>query len=125
VVTVICSPDSSASWMDHTALKLIVMPSLLVVEAEWMLSVNDLSRKQPCFAPMGWRPSGGLDNAARLREPFQMSDHGRAPVSAARSHDGDRRRFLRCVAAVTGSRQVTWTTSTGSRDDASEQAPRR
>ncbi|MCS7481715.1 hypothetical protein ACFFQW_45335 [Umezawaea endophytica] len=54
-----------------------------------------------------------------------MSDHGRVPAPSSRSQDGDRRRFLRCVAAVTGSRQVSLTTLTGSRDDADDRAPRR
>ncbi len=54
-----------------------------------------------------------------------MSDHGRIPATSTRGQDGDRRRFLRCVAAVTGSRQVSWNTITGSRDDADDQSPRR
>ena len=53
-----------------------------------------------------------------------MSDHGRIPAPSSRQ-DGDRRRFLRCVAAVTGSRQVSLTTLTGSRDVADDQSPRR
>jgi hypothetical protein len=54
-----------------------------------------------------------------------MSDHGRIPATTTRNQDGDRRRFLRCVAAVTGSRQVSLNTITGGREESDEQGPRR
>ena len=90
-----------------------------------MLSVNGPRRKRlrlrrwSGHVPKGWITLRGCENL------FVMSDHGRLPVPATRAHDRDRQRFLRCVAAVTGSRQISWTTLTGPSDHADNPAPRR
>ncbi|GAA1346851.1 hypothetical protein [Saccharothrix algeriensis] len=42
-----------------------------------------------------------------------MSEPGRLPDAAAQRADGERQRFLRRVCAVTGSKQVSWTTLSG------------